>query len=299
MFDPVDTAAIVSTSLQPVGPLGPDPSGGMAPAAAGLGDLYVIASSETSVQQLGQQLQARGVRTLTLAPGEGLAALVHHLGDVQHTGGWQRLHLLSHGSDGALQIGEQVLTTRNLWRQRESLRQLGELFEPGGDLLLYGCDLAASAAGKRLVDRLADLTGTDVAASDDDTGSALLGHGDWQLEYTHGTVDLGGADVLTGLAWDGRLGGSASLSNGSLNISSASGSLGISATGSSAAGTLSVTVTGLDSPWSEAVGSLSAIAITGDQYTINGIDLDTPGSAYTVALNGSVTITGEIGRAHV
>ena len=266
MFDPVDTAAIVSTSLQPVGPLGPDPSGGMAPAAAGLGDLYVIASSETSVQQLGQQLQARGVRTLTLAPGEGLAALVHHLGDVQHTGGWQRLHLLSHGSDGALQIGEQVLTTRNLWRQRESLRQLGELFEPGGDLLLYGCDLAASAAGKRLVDRLADLTGTDVAASDDDTGSALLGHGDWQLEYTHGTVDLGVPDVLTGLDWGGYLGGSASLSNGSLSIDNASGTLGISATGSLAAGNLTLTVTGLDdAPWS-ATFKLTRVNLIPDKF---------------------------------
>jgi hypothetical protein len=47
---------------------------------------------------------------------------------------------------------------------------------------IYGCNLAASEDGKALVDSLARLTGTDVAASDDLTGSLDKG-GDWELEY--------------------------------------------------------------------------------------------------------------------
>ena len=42
------------------------------------------------------------------------------------------------------------------------------------DLLLYGCDLAASSEGKALIERLASLTGADVAASSDATGAASL-----------------------------------------------------------------------------------------------------------------------------
>ncbi|MFZ9753917.1 MAG: DUF4347 domain-containing protein, partial [Cyanobium sp.] len=259
-------------------------------------DLYVIASTDASVLDLGKQLQARGARTLTMAPGEGLAALVRHLEEARSAGGWQRLHLLSHGSDGALQIGEQVLTSRNLWRYREPLRQLGSLFSGDGDLLLYGCDLAASAAGQRLVTRLAELTGTDVAASDDASGSAVLGRGDWQLEYTQGSVDLEGVDALTGLTWDGQLGSSASASygNGILSITNATGSLQISGSTDATSGDLDVTITGLDSTWSQSVSDLTGISISGDEYTINGIDLDSTNSPYTIALYGNVTISGDV-----
>jgi hypothetical protein len=148
---------------------------------------------------LGDQLRASGAPTLALKPGEGVADLVRRLEALRPAGGWDRLHLLSHGSDGAVQIGDQVLTSRNLWRQREQLGQLGSVLAPDGDLLVYGCDLAASGAGERLVRKLADFTGADVAASNDPTGSPSFAGRDWQLEYTVGDVDLGGTDPLTGL----------------------------------------------------------------------------------------------------
>ncbi len=34
-----------------------------------------------------------------------------------------------------------------------------------GDILIYGCDVAVSEYGQGLVDRIAELTGGDVAAS--------------------------------------------------------------------------------------------------------------------------------------
>ena len=43
------------------------------------------------------------------------------------------------------------------------------------DILLYGCDIAASAEGRLLADTLARLTGADVSASDDSTGHASVG----------------------------------------------------------------------------------------------------------------------------
>ena len=117
-------------------------------------DLYVIATTDASVVELGDRLRARGAHTLALKPGEGVADLVQRLEALRPAGGWERLHLLSHGRDGALQIGNQVLTSRNLWRQREPIQQLGRLLSSEGDLLIYGCELAASAAGERLVNKL-------------------------------------------------------------------------------------------------------------------------------------------------
>lgn len=49
------------------------------------------------------------------------------------------------------------------------------------DILLYGCDIAQGEAGQALVTELARLTGADIAASTNTTGSAEQG-GDWVLE---------------------------------------------------------------------------------------------------------------------
>ncbi|MGB5440287.1 MAG: DUF4347 domain-containing protein, partial [Gammaproteobacteria bacterium] len=66
----------------------------------------------------------------------------------------------------------------------------GAALSAEADLLIYGCNLAANEAGESLVNDLGRLTGADVAASDDLTGSAALG-GDWVLEYQTGQVETG------------------------------------------------------------------------------------------------------------
>jgi len=53
--------------------------------------------------------------------------------------------------------------------------------------LIYGCNLAATEDGVRLVNNIASLTNADVAASDDITGHESLG-GNWELEYVKGNV---------------------------------------------------------------------------------------------------------------
>lgn len=49
-------------------------------------------------------------------------------------------------------------------------------------MLLYGCSIAKTQAGKAFVTRLSAATGVTVAASDDATGHSGLG-GDWELEF--------------------------------------------------------------------------------------------------------------------
>ncbi len=98
------------------------------------------------------------------------------------------IHILTHGEPGSLQLGNTRLDTERLGSDAPQLQAWGKALNAEADLLLYGCDLAASAEGKALVQQLALLTGADVAASTNLTGHASLG-GDWVLEYRHGSIE--------------------------------------------------------------------------------------------------------------
>jgi hypothetical protein len=98
------------------------------------------------------------------------------------------VHVVSHGSDTSLQLGNRRLDQSTLMRYAHRIQSWGEALNEDADLLLYGCDLASSGQGQSLIDRLATLTGADVAASDDLTGQASQG-GDWELEYRAGDIE--------------------------------------------------------------------------------------------------------------
>ncbi|MFK7888897.1 MAG: LamG-like jellyroll fold domain-containing protein, partial [Gammaproteobacteria bacterium] len=102
--------------------------------------------------------------------------------------GLDAMHIIAHGDDGVLDLGGSQLDRTGLNEHATQIAGWADAFSEGGDLLIYGCDLAATVDGQALVDSLATLTGTDVAASNDLTGSAALG-GDWELEYSVGKVE--------------------------------------------------------------------------------------------------------------
>ena len=98
------------------------------------------------------------------------------------------IHVISHGSAGAITMGSTRLDAARLAVDAGSVARWGRSLADGGDLLLYGCDVAQGAAGRAFVSDLARLTGADVAASDDLTGQPGLGR-DWTLEHRVGTVE--------------------------------------------------------------------------------------------------------------
>ncbi|MDJ0848644.1 MAG: DUF4347 domain-containing protein [Myxococcota bacterium] len=104
------------------------------------------------------------------------------------SGSVDAVHIVSHGTDAGLQLGATWLTGENLESHVGALAAWSEALAGDADLLLYGCDLAGSSEGQALVETLGLLTGADVAASVDPTGAAALG-GDWDLEYTRGSVE--------------------------------------------------------------------------------------------------------------
>lgn len=70
----------------------------------------------------------------------------------------------------------------------DELAVIGQALADSADLLIYGCNFGEGVLGKEAAARLAELTGADIAASDDPTGSAALG-GDWELEYQLGSIE--------------------------------------------------------------------------------------------------------------
>ena len=114
------------------------------------------------------------------------------------------VHVLGHGTNGAMKLGATWLSTGNLDAYAGSIAQWQSALSSQADLLLYGCDLAADAKGQSLIEALQHLTGADVAASNDDTGSGRLG-GDWDLEFRLGALEtrvLGDGNVAN---WSGSL----------------------------------------------------------------------------------------------
>ncbi len=110
------------------------------------------------------------------------------------------IHIFSHGSDGELQLGSTTLDSSQLEARSTEISHWGDALTGNGDILLYGCDVAADASGEAFVQRLAALTRADVSASSNLTGNAALG-GDWVLEYQVGQVQaptVASASALAG-----------------------------------------------------------------------------------------------------
>ena len=98
------------------------------------------------------------------------------------------IQILSHGSQGSLYLGNVVLNNNTLKQYQDQLASIGSHLNDTGDILLYGCNVAEGDTGLQFIDALAQATGADVAASNDLTGTAVLG-GNWQLEASTGLID--------------------------------------------------------------------------------------------------------------
>ena len=116
---------------------------------------------------------------------DGIEQISEILADYQ---GLSAVHVLSHGAAGLLRLGNSNLTANKLEQHQAQLAAWGDALGENGDLLLYGCNVAAGATGVEFVEKLSAYTGADVAASSDTTGSAQLG-GDWVLETSTGVIE--------------------------------------------------------------------------------------------------------------
>ena len=88
------------------------------------------------------------------------------------------IHVISHAEAGAILLGNSRLTAENIQQEVHAFAALHGAVRNGGDLLFYGCDLAANKSGEELLDIISNKTGLDVAASNNLTGNPAL---EWRL----------------------------------------------------------------------------------------------------------------------
>lgn len=149
---------------------------------------HAILFVDAGLQDVTQLLKrsSSGAEVIQLDPsGNEIEQITHTL---KGRSGISSVQIVSHGREGGLELGQSWLDLQSLPSYAAQLKSWGAALTNDADILLYGCNVAQDAAGKGFVDLLAQVTGADVAASDNLTGSAALG-GDWKLEYQTGEIE--------------------------------------------------------------------------------------------------------------
>ena len=98
------------------------------------------------------------------------------------------IHLVSHGDDGLLRLGNTVLDSQSLEFNSSEIASWQNALSDGADLLIYGCNVAESEVGEAFVNELSDLIDADISASSNITGHDSFG-GDWVFEFQVGLVE--------------------------------------------------------------------------------------------------------------
>ncbi|NEO83858.1 MAG: CHAT domain-containing protein [Spirulina sp. SIO3F2] len=113
--------------------------------------------------------------------------------------------IVAEGNEGNFWLGNQWIRNENIAEYAAQLQTWGNALTENADILLYSCFTALGATGEALIASIADITGADVAASVDVTGSGNYG-GDWQLEHSTDTIEANNPFTNKTVAnWEGKL----------------------------------------------------------------------------------------------
>lgn len=100
----------------------------------------------------------------------------------------QSLYVISHGSDGRIQLGDALITNETLAMHAPQMAHWNGFLTDDADILIFGCDVARGATGQQLLQQISFLTGADVAGSIDATGNRQWG-GNWDFEFSSGSIE--------------------------------------------------------------------------------------------------------------
>ncbi len=240
------------------------------PSRAAPGGAVEIAFVDAAVQDIRSLLPDFKGEVITLrADRDGTTQIAEALAE---RSGIAAIHILSHGEAGRLLLGTGVLDVRSMAGEHAGeMSAIRAALSAHGDILLYGCDVSAGAAGRAFIEQLALATGADVAASEDDTGATARG-GDWVLEDQVGAIDAHGIDAR---AWDGLL---ALTSSGTWTVAGT----GNATTATSTVGGVTSTVS--FGNFSSATTTVSTFATTAAPGTLNNIAVFSPAVQNTASL---------------
>lgn len=147
--------------------------------------LVFIDSAVVNPQMLSAAASPQIEIVMLNAARDGIAQINEQLA---HHDNVSSIHLVSHGQPGSLQLGTTQLSLNNIANYDNLLGGWSDALTDTADILLYGCDVATGDSGQAFIQKLSNLTGADVAASTDLTGSNAHG-GDWKLETATGAIE--------------------------------------------------------------------------------------------------------------
>lgn len=154
-------------------------------ATAAVGSELLVVDSGIGEAQMLVGGRRSGIDVVHLAGGgRGLEQIIGHLADHR---GVTALHLLSHGEPGVLVLAGERVDLPAVAMRRAVLSAAAEAFAPGAIVAIYGCSVAAGAAGLQFLDYLETVLGVGVAASAGPVGAAALG-GRWTLRDRNGAT---------------------------------------------------------------------------------------------------------------
>ncbi|WP_027403590.1 DUF4347 domain-containing protein, partial [Aphanizomenon flos-aquae] len=147
--------------------------------------LVFLDSNVADYQSLIQQAKPGTEVIIIDAQKDGIEQITQALAQRE---GITSVQIISHGGEGEIQLGTTLLNSATLQKYSQQLQEWRKALTAEADILLLGCNVAAGEIGKDFIAKLSEITGADVAASDDVTGNAKLG-GNWDLEIQTGTIE--------------------------------------------------------------------------------------------------------------
>ncbi|MCA9195014.1 MAG: DUF4347 domain-containing protein, partial [Planctomycetales bacterium] len=122
----------------------------------------------------------------------GIALITEYLNS--HDTLYSSIQIVTHGGAGSIELGSETISLDTIGLYADQLSAWKNYLDLEADILIYGCETAASDEGKALLTSISVMTGADVAASTDLTGYAAYG-GNWDLEFKIGSI--GTDNILT------------------------------------------------------------------------------------------------------
>ena len=148
-------------------------------------DVVIIDKSLENYQELAVKSEKNSLVILVENTDNGFSSLE---AKIKSLTGIERLHILTHGTNGSFILGGQQLEEQNLEQFGSFWKAVANSFaSEKSELLIYSCQLASGSSGKSFVEKLQNLLAVSVAGSIDNTGFGPRG-GNWDLEYVVGNI---------------------------------------------------------------------------------------------------------------
>ena len=96
------------------------------------------------------------------------------------------VRIISHGGNGFFLLNNEKIDSKYIADNGALFSSWKDALSEDADIMLYGCKIAATEEGKKMVKQLAGLTGADVAAATHEVGGVLA---NWTLDYHAGNIE--------------------------------------------------------------------------------------------------------------